>query len=80
MAAAGPARRADAGLAGVGRPDAADDPRIRQAAGRWKGFSLADWNAASSGKPWFGSDGLHLNSAGAFALSGLLREKVLGLT
>lgn len=54
--------------------------RIRQAAGRWKGFALADWNAASSGKPWFGSDGLHLNSAGAFALSGLLREKVLGLT
>ena len=54
--------------------------RIRQAAGRWKGFALADWNAASSGKPWFGSDGLHLNSAGAFALAGLLREKVLGLT
>ena len=54
--------------------------RIRQAAGRWKGFALADWNVASSGKPWFGSDGLHLNSAGAFALSGILRQKVLGLT
>jgi len=54
--------------------------RIRQAAGRWKGFALADWNAASSGKPWFGSDGLHLNSAGAFALAGLIRQKVLGLT
>ena len=54
--------------------------RIRQAAGRWKGLALVDWNAASSGKPWFGSDGLHLNSAGAFALSGLLRQKVLGLT
>ena len=54
--------------------------RIRQAAGRWKGFALVNWNAASSGKPWFGSDGLHLNSAGAFALSGLLRQKVLGLT
>ena len=54
--------------------------RIRQAAGRWKGFALADWNATSSGKPWFGSDGLHLNSAGAFALAGLIRQKVLGLT
>ena len=54
--------------------------RIRQAAGRWKGLAVADWNAASSGKPWFGSDGLHLNSAGAFALSGLIRQKVLGLT
>ena len=54
--------------------------RIRQAAGRWKGLALVNWNAASSGKPWFGSDGLHLNSAGAFALSGLLRQKVLGLT
>ena len=54
--------------------------RIRQAAGRWKGFAVADWNAASSRKPWFGSDGLHLNSAGAFALAGLIRQKVLGLT
>jgi hypothetical protein len=54
--------------------------RIRQAAGRWKGFAVVDWNAASSGKPWFGSDGLHLNSAGAFALSGLIRQKVLSLT
>ena len=49
--------------------------RIRQAAGRWKG-SGRRWHAASSGKPWFGSDGLHLNSAGAFALSGLIRQKV----
>ena len=54
--------------------------RIRQAAGRWKGFVVVDWNAASSGKPWFGSDGLHLNSAGAFALSGLIRQKVLAAT
>jgi hypothetical protein len=54
--------------------------RIRQAAGRWKGFAIADWNAVSAGKPWFGSDGLHLNSAGAFALAGLLRQKVLAAT
>jgi hypothetical protein len=54
--------------------------RIRQAAGRWKGFAVVDWNAASSGKPWFGSDGLHLNSSGAYALSGLIRQKVLAAT
>jgi hypothetical protein len=54
--------------------------RIRQAAGRWKGFSVVDWNAASRGKPWFGSDGLHLNSGGAYALSGLIRQKVLAAT
>ena len=59
---------------------AAINGRIRQAAGRWKGFAVVDWNAASAGKPWFGSDGLHLNSAGAFALSGLLRQKVLAAT
>jgi hypothetical protein len=51
--------------------------RIRQAAGRWKRLSIADWNAVSAGKPWFGSDGLHLNSTGAYALSGLIRQKVL---
>lgn len=53
---------------------------IRRAATRWKGFTVADWNAVSSGRPWFGSDGLHLNSAGAMALSGLLRQKVLAVT
>jgi hypothetical protein len=54
--------------------------RIRQAAGRWKGFAIADWNAASAGKPWFGKDGLHLNASGAYALSGLIRQKVLAAT
>ena len=54
--------------------------RIRQAAARWKGFAVVDWNAVSAGKPWFGSDGLHLNSAGAFALSDLIRQKVLAAT
>jgi hypothetical protein len=53
--------------------------RIRQAAGRWKSFAVADWNAVSSGKPWFGGDGLHLNAAGAYALSGLIRQKVVAL-
>ncbi len=53
---------------------------IRKAATRWKGFTVADWEAVSSGKPWFGSDGLHLNSSGAMALSGLIRQKVLAVT
>jgi len=51
--------------------------RIRQAEGRWKNFTIADWNTVSSGKPWFGPDGLHLNSGGAYALSGLIRQRVL---
>jgi hypothetical protein len=50
---------------------------IRQADRRWRLLTVADWNAASAGKPWFGSDGLHLNSSGAYALSGLIRQKVL---
>jgi hypothetical protein len=50
---------------------------IKQADRRWKILSVADWNAVSSGRPWFGSDGLHLNSSGAYALSGLIRQKVL---
>lgn len=50
---------------------------IRQADRRWKMMTVADWNAVSSGKPWFGSDGLHLNASGALALSGLIRQKVL---
>ena len=54
--------------------------KIRQAEGRWKLLSVADWNAVSAGKPWFGSDGLHLNSSGAYALSGLIRQKVLAAT
>jgi hypothetical protein len=50
---------------------------IRQAAKRWKGLVVADWNQVSAGRPWFGSDGLHLNAKGAMALSGLIRQKVL---
>ena len=53
---------------------------IRQGAKRWNTLMIADWNAVSAGRPWFGADGLHLNSAGAFALSGLLRQKVLAAT
>lgn len=37
---------------------------------------VANWNAESAGKPWFGSDGLHLNNAGAEHLASFLRPYV----
>lgn len=59
---------------------ASTNTSIRRAAKRWKGLVVADWDRVSRGKPWFGSDGLHLNAKGAMALSGLLRQKVLAAT
>jgi hypothetical protein len=50
---------------------------IRQAARRWPQLLVADWNAYSAGKPWFGSDGLHLAPAGANALATFLRPYIL---
>jgi hypothetical protein len=50
---------------------------IRAAPRRWKELRVVDWNAASRGRPWFGSDGLHLNSAGATGLARLLRPQVV---
>jgi hypothetical protein len=49
---------------------------IRQAAKRWPELVVADWNAYSAGKPWFGSDGLHLTARGADALAAYLRPYV----
>ena len=49
---------------------------IRREAGRWRAVAVADWEAASRGKPWFREDGLHLNAAGANALARLVREHV----
>lgn len=49
---------------------------IRTAAKRWPQLVVADWNAYSSGRPWFGGDGLHLSSAGATALAAFLRPHV----
>ena len=37
---------------------------IKAAAKRWPQLLVADWNAFSSGKPWFGDDGLHLTVHG----------------
>lgn len=50
---------------------------IRAGAKRWpKMMTVADWNAVSTGKNFFGGDGLHLNTSGAMALAGLLRVTV----
>jgi hypothetical protein len=50
---------------------------IRQAAKRWKQLRIADWNALCQGHSWFGSDGLHLNGAGAKALVGLFKQAIV---
>jgi hypothetical protein len=50
---------------------------IKGAARRWPQLIVADWNAYSSGMPWFGSDGLHLTITGANALAAFLHRYVL---
>jgi len=50
---------------------------IRQATKRWPQLVVADWNAYSAGKPWFGPDGLHLTPTGATALATFLRPYIL---
>ena len=50
---------------------------IRRAAKRWATLRVADWNAFSSGRSWFASDGLHLTPTGATALAGFLRPHIL---
>lgn len=50
---------------------------IRRAARRWPNLRVADWNAFSAGRNWFGSDGLHLTPTGAIALAGFLRPYIL---
>ena len=52
--------------------------RIRSADKRWRNsMVVADWNAFSRGKPWFGEDGLHLSADGAMRLARFLRPLVL---
>jgi hypothetical protein len=50
---------------------------IRRATRRWPQLVVADWNAYSAGKPWFGPDGLHLTASGADALAGFLRPYII---
>jgi hypothetical protein len=57
-----------------GRSNAA----IRRAAKRWQQVTIADWNARARGRvAWFGSDGLHMNGAGAMALARLFRQSIV---
>jgi len=49
---------------------------IKAAVRRWPELTVADWNAYSAGKPWFGTDGLHLNPSGAISLASFLRTFV----
>jgi hypothetical protein len=49
---------------------------IKTEARNWPNVSVADWNVASKGKPWFGSDGLHLDDAGADHLASFLRPYI----
>jgi hypothetical protein len=50
---------------------------IRVEVGRWPQVVIADWNAAGQSQDWFNSDGIHLNSAGAWGLAKLLRPLIL---
>lgn len=50
---------------------------IENAPTRWPQLRVADWNAFSAGKPWFGYDAVHLNDSGAVGLAKLLRMQVL---
>jgi hypothetical protein len=56
---------------------ASTNARIRAADRRWKSLVVADWNAYSSGHPWFRSDGLHLTPTGAMGMARLLRPLVV---
>ncbi|HST26653.1 MAG TPA: hypothetical protein VLJ76_11760 [Gaiellaceae bacterium] len=50
---------------------------IRAEAAKWPQVTIVDWNAVSQGQDWFNSDGIHLDSAGAWGLAKLLRPAIL---
>ena len=50
---------------------------IERAAKRWPQLVVADWDAYSRGKAWFGRDGLHLTPSGAAALASFVRPYVV---
>jgi hypothetical protein len=49
---------------------------INRAKSRWARLYVANWNKRSAGKPWTGSDGIHLTSAGAVGLAKLVRAYI----
>jgi hypothetical protein len=50
---------------------------IKRAAKRWPQLTVADWDAHSRDRGWFGADGMHLTPTGAHALAVFLRKHVL---
>jgi hypothetical protein len=50
---------------------------IRAEAAKWPQVTIADFDAAAQGQDWFNSDGIHMNSAGAWGLAHLLRPLIL---
>lgn len=54
----------------------ATNASIKRATKRWPQLLVADWNAYSADRPWFGSDGLHLSPKGATELAFFLRPYV----
>ena len=50
---------------------------IRTAAKRWPQLRVAEWDAYSRSRPWFGADGLHMSSTGATELARYVRSNVL---
>jgi len=53
---------------------------IRQLARRWKQVTVANWDAASRGKPWFVSDHVHLTLPGGAGLGRFLAKYVVDAT
>jgi hypothetical protein len=53
-----------------------DEIRVAAAA-RGSRIRVADWSAASAGRPWFGRDGVHLTAAGAEGLAAFLHRRVV---
>ena len=49
---------------------------IQSAAAAYPKIRVADWNGYSAGKPWFGSDGLHLTSTGALEYARFVRAQL----
>ncbi len=49
---------------------------IRRAAGRSGRIQVADWDQASQGQAWFGSDHVHLTTVGGWGLAAFTRREI----
>jgi hypothetical protein len=50
---------------------------LRAARRQWPQLVVVDWQAASTGRSWFGDDGLHLNAEGGIGLARLVHDSVV---